>query len=99
MLLICRLRGNLTLKYVAFDMARDGGDDWVEDRFYRGNKIEQLRQVEQLGQGYSVSVTSQLDIRQCHFPGEQNRAEDRYEEEAYNSNEEGQHVFQSLGPD
>ena len=33
----------------------------------------------------------------------QNRAEDRYEyeyeEEAYNPNEEGQHVFQSLSPD
>ena len=24
----------------AFDMAREGGDDWVEDRFYKGNKIE-----------------------------------------------------------
>ena len=23
------------------------------------------------------------DIRQCHFPGDQNRAEDRSEEEAY----------------
>ena len=39
------------------------------------------------------------DIRQCHFPGDQNRAEDRYEEEAYNPNQEGQHVFQSLSPD
>ena len=54
------------------------------------------------------------DIRQCHFPGDQNRAEDRYEtmstynkykykEEAYNynydPNEQGQHVFQSLSPD
>ena len=39
------------------------------------------------------------DIRQCHFPGDQNRAEDRYEEETYNPNEEGQHVFQSLSPD
>ena len=38
------------------------------------------------------------DIRQCHFQGDQNRAEDRYEEEAYNSNEEGQHVFQSFSP-
>ena len=38
-------------------------------------------------------------IRQCHFPGDQNRAEDRYEEEAYNLNEEGQHVFQSLSLD
>ena len=38
------------------------------------------------------------DIRQCHFPGDQNRAEDRYEEEAHNPNE-GQHVFQSLSPD
>ena len=33
------------------------------------------------------------------FPGDQNRAEDRYEEEAYNPNEEGQHVFQSLSLD
>ena len=39
------------------------------------------------------------DIRQWHFPGDQNRAEDRYEEEAYNLNEEGQHVFQSLSLD
>ena len=39
------------------------------------------------------------DIRRCHFPGDQNRAEDRYEEEVYNPNEEGQHVFQSLSPD
>ena len=39
------------------------------------------------------------DIRQCHFPGDQNRAEDRYEEEAYNPNEEGQQVFQSLSSD
>ena len=39
------------------------------------------------------------DIRQCHFPGDQNRAEDRYEEEAYNPNEEGQQLFQSLSPD
>ena len=36
-----------------------------------------------------------LIIHLCHFPGDQNRAEDRYEEEAYNPNEEGgQHVFQ-----
>ena len=27
------------------------------------------------------------DIRRRHFPGDQNRAEDHYEEEAYNSNE------------
>ena len=33
------------------------------------------------------------DIRQCHFPGDQNRAEDCYQREAYNPNEEGQHVF------
>ena len=33
------------------------------------------------------------------FPGDQNRAEDRYEEEAYNPNDEGQHAFQSLSPD
>ena len=24
----------------AFDMARDGGNDWVDDRFYKGEKIE-----------------------------------------------------------
>ena len=29
-----------TILSQVFDMARDGGDDWVEDRFYRGNKIE-----------------------------------------------------------
>jgi len=23
-------------------MAREGGDDWVEDRFYKGKKIEYL---------------------------------------------------------
>ena len=39
------------------------------------------------------------DIRRRYFPGDQNRAEDRYEKEAYNPNEEGQHVFQSLSPD
>ena len=32
-----------TILRQVFDMARDGGDDWVEDRFYRGNKIESLR--------------------------------------------------------
>ena len=31
-----------TILRQAFDMARDGGDDWVEDRFYRGKKIEYL---------------------------------------------------------
>ncbi len=40
-----------------------------------------------------------FDIRQCHFPGDQNRAQDRYEEEAYNPNEEGQHVFKQLSQD
>ena len=69
-------------------MARVGRDDWVEDRFYKkGKKIEYVEQ----GQGQ--------DIRKCHFPGDQNRAEDRYEEEAHNPNEEGQYVFQSLSPD
>ena len=29
-----------TILRQVFDMARDGGDDWVEDRFYRGKKIE-----------------------------------------------------------
>ena len=34
------------------------------------------------------------DIRQHHLPGDLNRAEDRYEEEAYSRDEKGQHVFQ-----
>ena len=34
------------------------------------------------------------DIRQCHFPGDQNRAENRYEEEAHSRDEEGLHVYQ-----
>ena len=29
-----------TILRQAFDMAREGGDDWVEDRFYKGKKIE-----------------------------------------------------------
>ena len=29
-----------TILRQVFDMARDGGDDWVEDRFYKGKKIE-----------------------------------------------------------
>ena len=29
-----------TILRQGFDMARDGGDDWVEDRFYKGKKIE-----------------------------------------------------------
>ena len=33
------------------------------------------------------------DIRQCQFPGDQNRAEDRHDEEAHNPNEEGQYAF------
>ena len=48
---------------------------------------------------HPVGVNRHQDIRQCHFPGDQNRAEDCYEEEAYNPNKEGQHVFQSLSPD
>ena len=31
------------------------------------------------------------DIRQCRFPGDQNRAEDRCEEEACSRDEEGQY--------
>ena len=31
---------NDTVLRQVFDMARDGGDDWVEDRFYKGKKIE-----------------------------------------------------------
>ena len=34
--------------------------------------------------GSSNFLINRQDIRQCHFPGDQNRAEDRYEEEAYN---------------
>ena len=41
-------------------------------------------------------MTRIYDVRQCHFPGDQNRAEDRNGEEAYSRDEEGQHVFQSL---
>ena len=52
------------------------------------------------GAEYNIDfLIDHQDIRQCHFPGDQNRAEDRYEEEAYNPNEEGQHVFQSLSLD
>ena len=52
------------------------------------------------GAEYNIDfLIEHQDIRQCHFPGDQNRAEDRYEEEAYNLNEEGQHVFQSLSLD
>ena len=29
-----------TLLRQVFDIARDGGDDWVEDRFHKGKKIE-----------------------------------------------------------
>ena len=35
------------------------------------------------------------ELRQNHFRGDQNRAEDRYEEEAYGRNEEGQHNLNS----
>ena len=31
---------NDTVLRQVFDMARDGGDDWVEDRFYKGKKKE-----------------------------------------------------------
>ncbi len=44
-------------------------------------------------------VVARIVIYICHFPGDQNRAEDRYEEEAHNPNEEGQYVFQSFSPD
>ena len=44
LLLLYRLRKNLNHDYTilrqVFDMTRDGGDDWVEDRFYEGKKIE-----------------------------------------------------------
>ena len=29
-----------TILRQVFDMAREGGDDWVEDRFYKGKKTE-----------------------------------------------------------
>ena len=29
-----------TILRQVFDMARDGGDDWVEDTYYKGKKIE-----------------------------------------------------------
>ena len=35
-----------TILRQVFDMAREGGDDRVEDRFYKGKKIEQVGQVE-----------------------------------------------------
>ena len=38
-----------TILRQVFDMAREGGDDWVEDRFYKGKKIEQV-EVGQIGQ-------------------------------------------------
>ncbi len=44
-------------------------------------------------------LINRQDIRRGHFPGDQNRAEDRYEEKAHNPNKEGQYVFQSLSPD
>ena len=31
-----------TILRQVFDMARDCGDDWVENRFYKGKKIEQV---------------------------------------------------------
>ena len=48
---------------------------------------------------YRLVIVIEVLIRQCHFPSDQNRAEDRYEEEAevaysYSRNEEGQLVFQ-----
>ena len=42
---------------------------------------------------------SYLDVKQRIKQMNQNLTEDRYEEEAYNPNEEGQLVFQSLSPD
>ena len=43
-----------------------------------------------------IHHSSSLVIRiyKCHFSGDRNRAEDRYEEEAYSHNEEDQHIFQ-----
>ena len=40
-----------TILRQVFDMARDhGGDDWVEDKFYKGKKIEQVGQSNQIMQ-------------------------------------------------
>ena len=40
-------------------MAREGGDDWVEDRFYKGKKIEQVA-VGRLGR---VTIPIRLGVR------------------------------------
>ena len=46
-------------------------------------------------------IIAAKDTCQCHIPGDQNRAEDCYEEDAYSHDEEGQYqyVSQSLSPD
>ena len=43
-------------------MAREGGDDWVEDRFYKGKKIEQaaVGRLDRLGR---VTRPIRLGIR------------------------------------
>ena len=55
--------------------------------------------AEELEQNVDLFFIHYRDIRCCRFPGEQNRSEDRYEEEAYDSGEEGQISFQSLSLD
>ena len=61
-----------TILRQVFDMARDGEDDWVEDRFYEGKKIEdRVDRVVRLGictmkhetfhgSGYYISTSIKL---------------------------------------
>ena len=51
-----------TILRQVFDMAREGGDDWVEDRFYKGKKIEQV-EVGRLGRLGRVARPIRLGIR------------------------------------
>ena len=51
-----------TILRQVFDMAREGGDDWVEDRFYKGKKIEQV-EVGRLGRLGRVTRPIRLGIR------------------------------------
>ena len=37
-------------------------------------------------------IIAAKDTCQCHIPGDQNRAEDCYEEESYSRDEEGQFI-------
>ena len=42
-------------------MARDGGDDWVEDRFHKGKKIDS-----RVGRGGVVRVTRLEHLQSFH---------------------------------